>query len=128
MHVKHATPLGRETLADAARDAALRGGADALVLTGTATGAPPRAEELAAVRARCEDVPLFVGSGLDEHNARALLARADGAIVGTALKHDGRVEAPVDAARVARLRACFDADPRRQRASPAAASSASPPP
>ena len=33
---------------------------------------------------------MLVGSGLDAGNAGALLAFADGAIVGTSLMHDGR--------------------------------------
>ena len=54
------------------------------------------------------ELPVLVGSGLTVDNAPTLLARADGAIVGTALKRDGRVEEPVDEARVAKLRAAID--------------------
>lgn len=108
VHVKHATPLGRETLEEAAADAAERGGADALIVTGSRTGAPPSAEELGRVRARVGGVPLLVGSGLDARNAAALLGLADGAIVGSALERDGRAGEPVEEPRVARLRACFD--------------------
>jgi membrane complex biogenesis BtpA family protein len=108
VHVKHATPLGRESLPEAALDAFQRGRADALVLSGPRTGAPPSPADLASVRERVPDAPLLVGSGVDEGNARELLALARGAIVGTALKHGGRVEEPVEEARVARLRAVFD--------------------
>jgi hypothetical protein len=113
VHVKHATPLGRESLAEAADDALHRGRADALVLSGPRTGAPPRREELVSVRERLGSAPLLVGSGLDEHNARELLPLVNGTIVGTALKRQGRIEEPVDEARVARLRALFDALGRR---------------
>ena len=51
-----------------------------------------------------------VGSGLTEANARELLRFANGAIVGTFLKHHGKVGEPVDRERVARLRALFDAE------------------
>ncbi len=108
VHVKHATPVGRETLADAADDAAGRGRADALILTGARTGAPPARGALESVRERVSLVPLLIGSGLTESNAPELLRLADGAIVGTALKRGGRIEEPVDEDRVARLRAVFD--------------------
>jgi hypothetical protein len=114
VHVKHATPLGRETLEEAALDARERGLADALILTGRATGAAPEARALERVRARVGATPLFVGSGLDVSNTRALLAVADGALVGSALRAGGRAGAPVELERVARLRAELDALRRAQ--------------
>jgi hypothetical protein len=108
VHVKHGTPLGRETLGEAAADALERGRADALILTGARTGSPPRADQLEAVRAVAGERPLLVGSGLDPRSARELLALADGAIVGSALERGGRAGEPVEEARVRRLRAVFD--------------------
>lgn len=109
MHVKHAVPLGGGSLEDAARDTLERGLADALIVSGSRTGAPPDARELERVRAAVgRSAVLLVGSGLDAANARALAAHADGAIVGTALKRDGRVEAPVDPQRVRAVRAALD--------------------
>ena len=49
------------------------------------------------------EVRILVGSGFDVTNAAALLAHADGAIVGTAAKRDGDVTAPVDVDRVRAL-------------------------
>ena len=108
VHVKHATPLGGETLVEAAEDAWHRGRADVLVLTGSKTGRAVDGAELALVRERLPEAPLWIGSGLDASNADELLRHATGAIVGTSLKEDGRVERPVDPARVARLRRAFD--------------------
>ena len=109
VHVKHAVPLGGGSLEDAARDTLERGLADALVVSGSRTGAAPEARELERVRAAVGGAAvLLVGSGLDAANARSLAALADGAIVGTALKRGGRVEEPVDAARVAAVRAALD--------------------
>jgi len=108
VHVKHATPLGSESLEAAAADAHGRGLADALVLTGGATGEAPAAEEIERVRRRLPRARILVGSGLSEANAAALLGHADGAIVGTWLKRDGRIEAQVDPKRVRRLRRAFD--------------------
>jgi len=109
VHVKHATPLGAESLAEAAADALGRGLADALIVTGRATGSAPRPGEIAEVRSAAGQATVIVGSGLDEHNAAQLLERAEGAIVGTSLKHGGRLGEPVDEERVARLRERFDA-------------------
>jgi membrane complex biogenesis BtpA family protein len=109
VHVKHATPLGSETLVEAALDAHQRGAADALILTGPRTGSPPARANFLEVREHLGSCPLLIGSGLDEHDSQGLLALADGAIVGTALKRSGRVDEPVEEARVARMRARFDA-------------------
>lgn len=108
VHVKHATPLGGESIGDAARDALERGLADGVIVTGRATGRAPDVAVLTEVREHVGAAPLYVGSGLDDSNAAALLAVADGAIVGTWLKREGRVANPVDEARVARLRAACD--------------------
>jgi membrane complex biogenesis BtpA family protein len=103
--VKHATPLGAVDEVQAAKDLQLRGLADAIIVSGRETGAEPDLERFARVRAAV-GAPLLVGSGLTEANAAAF-AEADGAIAGTSIKRDGRVEAPVDAVRVARLVAAF---------------------
>ena len=107
VHVKHGTPLGSESIGDAARDARLRGLADALIVTGRATGEPPTPELVKEVRAAIGAATLILGSGVTPENAEALLAGADGAIVGTALKFGGQVQAAVDEDRVAALRACL---------------------
>jgi membrane complex biogenesis BtpA family protein len=103
--VKHAAPLVAVDEEQAAKDLQLRGLADALIVSGRETGAEPDAARFARVRAAV-DAPLLVGSGLTESNAAAF-ANADGAIAGTSIKRDGRVDAPVDVARVARLVAAF---------------------
>jgi len=106
VHVKHATQLSDATLAESAAELVQRALADALIVTGRATGSAPAAEDLAEV-AGAARAPLLVGSGLDPSNARALLAHARGAIVGTALKRGGRVGAPVDEGRVRALARFF---------------------
>jgi len=109
VHVKHATLLGRETLAEAVRDLVLRALADAVIVSGPATGVPPTAADLREAREAAGGTPVLVGSGLTVENVAALLPLADGAIVGTALERDGRTAEPVDPARVARMRQAFDA-------------------
>ncbi|MGZ8732309.1 MAG: BtpA/SgcQ family protein [Thermoanaerobaculia bacterium] len=84
--VKHATPMGEAS----AKDLRLRGLADAIIVTGSETGAaadPSRLRELRAL----VDAPLLVGSGLTAENA-ARFADADGAIVGTSIKTGDRVD------------------------------------
>lgn len=104
VHVKHAVPLAPLPIAQAALDTVKRGGADALIVSGTGTGAAP---DLDAVRAVCEALggvaPVLVGSGLSEVNIGALRSVAQGAIVGTSLKRDGQVHAPVEESRVRAL-------------------------
>lgn len=101
--VKHGRPLWGVAIGDRAQDLVERAGADGLVVTGAATGRPPDPADLDAVRAACPEVPLLVGSGLTAASAPELLRRADGAIVGTALKRGGVVGAPVDPDRVAAI-------------------------
>src|SRR5438093_224905 len=55
------------------------------------------------IRRALPDVPILVGSGVTPETAPELLSLADALIVGTSLKRDGDVSAPVDPARVRRL-------------------------
>lgn len=106
VHVKHATQMGNTDIADSAAEAFGRGLADAVLITGGATGSPPTAE---MVGAAAQHGPVFVASGLDLSNGAELLEHASGAIVGTALKEGGRLEAAVDVERVRAMRALMDA-------------------
>jgi len=108
-HVKHATPLGRESLAQAVRELCGRALADLVIVSGSATGIAPSDVDLREAREAAGGVPVLIGSGLTPENAPALLPLADGAIVGTALERDGRTAEPVDPVRVARMRKAFDA-------------------
>ena len=101
--VKHATPLGATTIEEAARDAAERGLADALIVTGSGTGEATDLGDVRRVRAALPETPLLVGSGVIAATARETFAVADGAIVGTAFKVGGKTTAPVDPERVRRF-------------------------
>jgi membrane complex biogenesis BtpA family protein len=119
VHVKHATPLGRESSRQAALDTLQRGLADALIVTGAATGSAPDPREVAAVKAAAGGALVLVGSGLDAANARRLLARADGAIVGSAFERGGRAGEPVEIERVRRVaRAVAATSPGRRPRTP----------
>ncbi|MFB6206602.1 MAG: BtpA/SgcQ family protein [Haloglomus sp.] len=110
--VKHSAPLSDRPLDAAAREAAERGGADALVVSGASTGESVDADRLESVAAVADatGVPLVVGSGVTPETVPELLDVADAAVVGTALKEDGVVTAPVDRKRVERLVAAARAD------------------
>ncbi|MBK8165872.1 MAG: BtpA/SgcQ family protein [bacterium] len=101
VRVKHAVPLGGRPLVDEARDLRLRGLADAVIVTGAATGAGADPGEIEELRRALPDCPLLVGSGVGSANVERFVPAADGFIVGTSLKEGGDVAAPVSAARMA---------------------------
>ena len=102
VHVKHAVPLGNWPLEIAARDTLERGLADALIISGTGTGEAAEISDLEKVRRACPVAKILLGSGVTADNAHEY-SQADGFIVGSSLKRDGRLSNPVDVKRVARL-------------------------
>jgi len=110
VRVKHAAPLAPRPLADEVADLRRRGGADALIVSGAATGSPADPAELRAVRQAEPDAPLLVGSGLTTRNVGLYAPHCDGCIVGTSLQTDGPDGRPrVDAERTAAFTAAFTA-------------------
>lgn len=103
VHVKYSKPFVELSIEEAARNAAFRGGADALILTGRRTGEEASLEELIAVKKMVPSVPVLLGSGVTAENVEKFLKVADGAIVGTYFKEGGVTEAPVDVSRVKRF-------------------------
>jgi hypothetical protein len=101
--VKHATPPFGLTIEQAALDTWERGGADALIVSGTGTGAAPDLEEAARLRKAVPDAKIFVGSGASAATLGALAEVADGAIVGSSLKANGRISDQVDPDRAREL-------------------------
>jgi len=101
VHVKHAAhPTSIE---EAAIDTG-RNGADALIVSGIATGRRTSPGDLQAVKS-VASLPVLVGSGVRIDNV-STYRDADGFIVGTVLKENGVIGAPVD---VERVRALADA-------------------
>lgn len=90
IQVKYATMVEPRPLRESALLARAKG-ADAVVVTGAASGAAPSVRHLRAA-AGC-GVPVLIGSGLTFGNAAELLAECDGAIVGTSTMQDGAVSA-----------------------------------
>ncbi|WP_455285548.1 BtpA/SgcQ family protein [[Eubacterium] cellulosolvens] len=100
---KHAAPIVSRPVEESARDTAYRGMADALIVTGPHTGAEPDRDQLRRIKQSVPDKAVLIGSGLASRNAVRLLGEADGAIVGTSLKQNGKIERPIDETRVKEL-------------------------
>ena len=74
-------------------------GADALVVTGTATGQPAAIDDVATVK-NAVSVPVCVGSGITADNLTPLWPHTDVFIVGSTFKRDGLWSNPIDLKRV----------------------------
>ena len=98
--VKHAAALAARDIEEWAEDTFHRGGADALLVTGSGTGKEPDWNDLRRVRQAVPDAPVLAASGITEHTVGRVLREAQGAIVGSSLKHGGRASEPVDPERV----------------------------
>ena len=101
--VKHALHPDHFDASEAAVETVGRGHADAVVITGSATGSPLDQKQLIGVREVLPTTALVAGSGVDLQNIEAILSVADAAIVGTSLKFDGDVQQAVDCDRVKAL-------------------------
>jgi membrane complex biogenesis BtpA family protein len=98
--VKHSAPVASRGLRTEVEELISRGGADAVIVTGAATGKQTALEDLKEAKAAAGAVPVFAGSGVQVDNVASVLGIADGAIVGTAFKRDGVTTNPVDVDRV----------------------------
>jgi uncharacterized protein len=101
--VKHARPLGTPNLTTAVRDTIERGLADAVILSGWATGSPPTLEDLELATAAANGTPVLIGSGADWENISTLITAADGAIVSSSLKRQGKIDQSIDPIRVSQF-------------------------
>jgi hypothetical protein len=77
-------------------------GADGIVVTGDETAGPTDPRQLQTV-ARSTSLPVYVGSGVTPENLPDLWPFADGFIVGSYLKREGRWQNPPDPQRVEEL-------------------------
>jgi len=95
-HSSHALTDDLDINATAEAAAFMR--ADAIVITGSATGDPPRIDDLRGAKAG--GLPVVLGSGLQESNIARYFDLADAFIVGSSFKTGGDWRAPVDRRRV----------------------------
>ncbi len=101
--VKHSAPLAARPLADEVKDTILRGLADAVIVSGSGTGAAVDINKLKLVRDAAQRAPVLIGSGVSLDTIEGLMPYASGFIVGTSLKKDGRPENKVELKRVQEL-------------------------
>lgn len=101
--VKHARPLSSPNLTVAVKDTIERGLADAVILSGWATGSPPSIEDLELATEAANGTPVFIGSGANWENIATLMQAANGVIVSSSLKRHGRIEQPIDPIRVSQF-------------------------
>ena len=72
---------------------------DGVIITGRRTGEPPELKELRRVKASA-NVPVFIGSGIDSRNISRYMPLADGFIVGSTLRQDGKFLGRLDPKRL----------------------------
>ena len=103
VHVKHGSHsiVADRSLAEQTRDNIFFD-ADILIATGSRTGDETSLDELIGISNNTQ-LPVIVGSGLNDNNAKKILEIASGAVVGSYLKEDGVWWNPVDVERVKRL-------------------------
>ncbi len=101
VHVKHAVSIPGLTITEEAVEAAERGLADALIVTGPHTGESVHPKDI--LLAKEAGLPVLVGSGTTPDNIKLYWKIADGFIVGSYFKEGGRPENPVVLARVKEL-------------------------
>jgi hypothetical protein len=78
-------------------------GADALIVSGKMTGDAPDLDKVREAKKLAGDRPVLLGSGTTAENIGAFMRVADGVIVGSSIKQDGRIENSVDVERVKRF-------------------------
>ncbi len=93
--VKHAQPLSPVSMNRAVKDLVQRAMADAVIVTGDATGSPVDWEDLREAKV-ASTVPVYIGSGVTDATVRQALEIADGVIVGSAVKRGGDPRNAVD--------------------------------
>jgi hypothetical protein len=101
IQVKYATMIAPRPMRESARHAC-DAGADAVIVTGDASGDAPRLDDLREATAG-SSVPVLIGSGLDSGNAKVLMGASDGAIVGSALMRNRHPDAAAIRAIMAQL-------------------------
>jgi membrane complex biogenesis BtpA family protein len=73
--------------------------ADGVIITGARTAEPPSLAELRRVKAATH-VPVLIGSGMTPRNMKSFFPRADGFIVGSTFRQNGRFLGQLDPARL----------------------------
>ncbi len=92
--------LADRDVVDIARSTVFNHRPDALCVSGLTAGTQTDASVLRRVKEAVPDTPLFANTGVRLENVAEQLSIADGAVVGTTFKMDGKFDHHVDEARV----------------------------
>jgi len=95
VQVKHGTQLHAQDLVTMAEELVHRAGADAVIVTGRATGTEIDVEELKALK-EAVDVPVLAGSGVTLENLTNYYPHCDGMIVGSHFRDPRDLEGDLD--------------------------------
>jgi uncharacterized protein len=96
-----ASPLGNRSIAQRAKSAVVSTLIDVLLIAGPMAGSEPDLSWIKEAKdAVGNEVPVFLNTGARLDNIEQFLAIADGAIVGSTFKVDGKTWNPVDPGRV----------------------------
>lgn len=95
-----ASYLGRRNIEDIARSTVFNNRPDALCVSGLTAGLPTDTQTIQKVKNAVPDTIVLVNTGCKKENIQAQLAIADGAVVATTFKKDGKFENLVDENRV----------------------------
>ena len=94
--VKHATPPPGTDVRQAAEDVVHRGLADAVIVSGSGTGAEVDVHEASLVRSAVPGTRVVVGSGAAAANLGRLMEVVDSVIVGSAVREHGQAGNTID--------------------------------
>lgn len=97
--VKHATPIGNRGIDLETKDLTERGLADSIIVSGSRTGGVADIAEIKLVRDNTH-LPILLGSGVSTSNLNTYYQLADGFIVGSTFKKDGKASNLVEKERV----------------------------
>ena len=73
--------------------------AEAVIITGTSTGASPEPQDVMEAKQHCK-LPVIIGSGMATNNLHRYYSDADGFIIGSSCKVDGKWHNALDPKRV----------------------------
>lgn len=109
VHVKHAKTLHSDDVERAAGDLVARSLADAVLVSGAATGEAPDAERVARAARGAGSTPVLIASGLTPETCPTLVPHAGGAIAASYVLQSGKAGGPLDPARARALVRAFRA-------------------
>lgn len=92
VQVKHAEMLNKKKSISTSVKQALLAGADAVIVTGSWTGIAPELKKLIKAKSAAGKKLVLIGSGFTVDNSKELFMVADGALVGTAIRDESRID------------------------------------